>query len=481
MFNPLSKITKPLSLCLLLTLQFAFPVITKAEELPSTPSLSLCRSNLEEEINTIIQQPELRRSRWGILIKTLRNQETIYALEAESYFLPASNAKLFSTAAALLQFGSQWQISTPVYATGTAPNLTSLHLVGRGDPSITTAQLEALGEELKAKGITKIDRLIVEDSYFPEAGINPTWEWEDLHYYWGTTVNSLILNENAVILTLVPQELGANVKLQWSDLLAARQWQIENNAVTAAEETPYNVTISPNFTQPLLEIEGELALDSKPDIWALSVPEPGRYFLNSLRRQLLQAGIEVISAESTNNESTDLGAEITSIKSPFLSLLLYKTNQESNNLYAESLFQLVGGAEGVKEQLTQLGVNPETYHLADGSGLSRRHLISPEAIVSTLSLMAATAEAEIYLQSLPFAGESGTLKSRFLNSTIAGNLRAKTGTLTGVSALSGYLEIPGQEPLVLSILVNQSQQSVMDLREAIDQVVVLLSRLNTNC
>ena len=481
MFNPLTKITKSLSFCLLLTLQFSFPVITKAEELPSTPSLSLCRSNLEEEINAIIQQTELRRSRWGILIQTLNSQETIYGLEPESYFLPASNAKLFTTAAALLKFGSQWQISTPVYATGTAPHLTSLYVVGRGDPSITTTQLEALVEELKAKGITKIDRLIVEDSYFPEGGINPTWEWEDLHYYWGTSVNSLILNENAVILTILPTELGETVKLQWSDSLAAKQWQIENKAVTAAEETPYNVTIHPNFTQPLLEIEGELAIDSKPDIWALSVPDPGRYFLNSFRRQLLQAGIEVSSAKLIKNESNHWETELTAIESPALAELLDKTNQESNNLYAESLFQLVGGAEGVKEVLTELGVDPGTYHLADGSGLSRRHLISPEAIVSTLSLMAATAEAEIYRASLPIAGESGTLKSRFLNTTVAGNLRAKTGTLTGVSALSGYLEIPGQEPLVLSILVNQSEQSVRNLRKAIDNFVVLLSRLNSNC
>jgi D-alanyl-D-alanine carboxypeptidase/D-alanyl-D-alanine-endopeptidase (penicillin-binding protein 4) len=133
----------------------------------------------------------------------------------------------------------------------------------------------------------------------------------------------------------------------------------------------------------------------------------------------------------------------------------------------------------MKATLTALGVNPESYVLADGSGLSRKNLVSPEAIAQTLKLMAQTPQASVYRASLPTAGVSGSLQHRFLNTTAQGNLHAKTGTLSGVSALSGYLDVPGYQPLVVSIMVNQSDQSTTTLRQAIDEIVVLLTRLGS--
>jgi D-alanyl-D-alanine carboxypeptidase/D-alanyl-D-alanine-endopeptidase (penicillin-binding protein 4) len=135
------------------------------------------------------------------------------------------------------------------------------------------------------------------------------------------------------------------------------------------------------------------------------------------------------------------------------------------------------GLKELKTTLTQLGINPNTYRLADGSGLSRHNLISPEALVQTLRLMANSPLASIYRASLPVAGESGTLKNRFTtpNRVI---LQAKTGTLSGVSALSGYVEVPNYEPLVFSIMVNQSDLSTPKVRSAIDEIVLLLNRLS---
>jgi D-alanyl-D-alanine carboxypeptidase/D-alanyl-D-alanine-endopeptidase (penicillin-binding protein 4) len=124
-----------------------------------------------------------------------------------------------------------------------------------------------------------------------------------------------------------------------------------------------------------------------------------------------------------------------------------------------------------------LGVDPESYVIVDGSGLSRHNLVSPEAIAQTLQLMAQTSQARVYRDSLPVAGVSGTLKNRFRNTAAQGNIQAKTGGMTGVSALSGYLNIPGYQPLVFSIIVNQSDQSFATLRQAIDEIVLLLTRL----
>jgi D-alanyl-D-alanine carboxypeptidase/D-alanyl-D-alanine-endopeptidase (penicillin-binding protein 4) len=187
--------------------------------------------------------------------------------------------------------------------------------------------------------------------------------------------------------------------------------------------------------------------------------------------------------------------ELAAVESPPLSVLLVQTNRESNNLYAETLLRSLQasikrslgaganldssetGLNQVKATLTDLGIDPESYVLADGSGLSRQNLVSPEAIAKTLKLMAQTPQAAVYRASLPTAGVSGTLQRRFLNTAVQGNLQAKTGTLSGVSALAGYLNVPGYQPLVFSIMVNQSDRSTTALRQAIDEIVLLLTRL----
>lgn len=133
--------------------------------------------------------------------------------------------------------------------------------------------------------------------------------------------------------------------------------------------------------------------------------------------------------------------------------------------------------QGLKETLTQLGVNPTSYQLKDGSGLSRQNLVTPEALVTTLRLMAKTPEAQTYRQSLAIGGVNGTLKNRFQATPIQGIVQAKTGTLMGTSTLSGYLQPLNYPELVFSIMVNQSEVSLPELRQGIDDIIILLSQL----
>ncbi len=462
---------QPIAVFLFLGLQLHFLSPTRAE-------VPQCEADMGVKIEKILQERGLDRSPWGILVQNLDSEEILYSRLAKQYFLPASNAKILTTAAALLKFGSHFQVITPVYATGNVPHLTSLRIVGRGDPSLNTAKLQDLAEELREMGVTRIDELIVEDSYFPDGGINATWEWEDVYSYWGTTVTSLNLNENAVTLTLLPGYLGEPVRLQWGDILAGKQWEVENNTVTDQEGTPYGIRIDTRLGENVLRITGELGIDLEQDIWGLAVPDPAGYFLDTFRFLLSEIGIEVGSGVVVHDTGEiDYGVPFRSITSPPLSLLLQKTNAESNNLYAETLFQLLGGEEGVEEVLTILGVESHSYSLVDGSGLSRHNLVTPEAIVATLRLMAKTTQGHVFRKSLAVAGVSGTLKNRFMDKKIS--MQAKTGTLTGVSALSGYLTIPSGETLVFSIMVNHSPSSVRDLRRAIDDIVLLFSRFDS--
>lgn len=165
------------------------------------------------------------------------------------------------------------------------------------------------------------------------------------------------------------------------------------------------------------------------------------------------------------------------IRSQSLKSWITITNQRSNNNYADVLMRYIGGPQAAKAALTQLGIDPNGYRLADGSGLSRRNAATPKAVVSILRAMYHARGNDVFLASLPVAGMSGTLRSRMRYTTAQGMVHAKTGTLRGVRALSGYIEHPRYGPIVFSILANNPNQSGDSLIKTIDNVVLQLSML----
>ncbi len=153
------------------------------------------------------------------------------------------------------------------------------------------------------------------------------------------------------------------------------------------------------------------------------------------------------------------------------------TNKRSNNAYAEALMKHVGGPGAVKAAISQLGVNPQGFRVADGSGLSRSNVATPRSLVDTLQAMYYAPNKDVFIASLPVAGQNGTLSRRMKATPAEGNVYAKTGTLKGVRALSGYINNPSHGPLAFSILANDWSRSGNALVRAIDQVVVQLNTL----
>ncbi|MEH1923027.1 D-alanyl-D-alanine carboxypeptidase/D-alanyl-D-alanine endopeptidase [Nostoc sp.] len=453
---------------------------------PTTTTKSICSTQLGTAIDTVINRPLFSRVRWGILVQPLSTEQTLYSRDAEKYFTPASNLKLLTTAAALQTLGANFRIRTSIYQNGNGV----LSVVGRGDPSLSDTQLQALAQQLKQKGITQIQRLIADDSYIQGDIVNPTWQWEDVQSDYGTPVSSFILNQNIFSLKLVPQAVGKPLQVVWIDPGEAKQWRIINQSVTVAQNQPSYVNVTRELSGTTLRIQGQLTTNSEPSLIDLPVVDPNYYFLRRFRSALaaekITLGQTLVVSGGVHQE------EITFIESPPLSELLMETLQNSNNLYAEALLRALAvkkprlknqtsadvGLEVVKASLTKLGVDPANYILVDGSGLSRRNLVTPEAFVQILRAIAKTPTAYIYRASLPLAGKSGTLKGRFQDTPAEGIVQAKTGTLNGVVSLSGYINAPKYEPLVFSIIVNQSDQSATVIRQAIDEVVVLLTQLH---
>ncbi|MCY7282630.1 MAG: D-alanyl-D-alanine carboxypeptidase/D-alanyl-D-alanine-endopeptidase, partial [Cyanobacteria bacterium CAN_BIN43] len=301
---------------------------------PAVAQVGICPAQLSEKISAITNRSEFRRSRWGILVQTLGDRQTLYAQDAERFFIPASNLKLLTTAAALEVLGDRYTIRTSVYQVHSDQVI--LRIVGRGDPSLTDAELSQLAQQIRDRHITQIDQLIADDSYFQGDAVNPTWEWEDIQSGYGAPVNSLILNQNLIGLTLFPQNLGQPLRVVWDDPAETSRWQIDNASRTVAATAAESLQVGRELGRSQLNLRGQLRVGSEPEAVAIAIPQPSRYFLQRFKQALQQQSIRVNQSLVETAPETQ-GTEVAAVESQPLAKLVIEANQESNNLYAESL------------------------------------------------------------------------------------------------------------------------------------------------
>jgi len=450
----------------------------------------LCPDELAPAIDQILESQPAQRAQWGILVAPLDGGEPLYELDAERFFIPASNVKLLITAAALTRFGADHQVTTTVYA-APSEGETVLRIVGQGDPSLTDASLQALAQQVRAQAPGAIDRLIVDDTHFWGDPINPNWEWEDLQAGYGPPVNSLMLNLNEIRLNLLPQEVGQPLGVSFEIPGDAAEWQIENRSTTVpAGDAPEFTWIVQDGQRRRLQIHGQLQAGSEPSEEAIAVPTPPQRFLRQFEVALRQAGLTVRQTEVASEPMSEPGWAIAQLPSPPFIDLITEANTDSENLYAEALLRHIGvslarpqsstleaGLEGTELILATLGVDPDSIALADGAGLARKNLATPSAFVATLQGMHRSPNAEAFRRSLAIAGTTGTLRNRFRDTPVEGRFYGKTGALSGVAALSGYLDPPNYPPLAVSILVNHFDQAVREIRPSMDEIVLRLADL----
>ncbi len=452
---------------------------------PTPPTITqVCPAQLTGKINQIINKPNLVRSHWGIIIEPLASGQTLYSQNGQKMFTPASVTKLLTTAAAMQQLGSNFQFRTSVVREAN----NTLRVIGRGDPSLDDAQLASLAQQLRQQGITNISKIIADDSFVQGDVVESSWQWEDIQADYGAPVGSFIVNQNTFTINLAPTAIAQPLRVTWDDIYETRLWRIVNQSTTVAANQSSGVNVTRDLSGNVLRIQGQLPVNANPVKVTLPVVDPSYFFLRRLRIALLRENIrlgETSVGTGTGNQ------EIAAVQSPPLSQLVAKTNIDSDNSYAEALLRGLAfrqtrqpnqtsvsiGLNVLRQTLTSLGVDPTSYKIIDGSGLSRKNLISPQALVQLLKAVDKTNYKTEFRASLPIAGQTGTLRNRFRNTPAAGIVQAKTGTMTGVVALAGHINPPGYEPLVFSIIVNQSDDSIRNIRQAIDEVVVLLAQL----
>ena len=487
----------PKSLAILFAFQLLLtsPVFAQSAPIAQSESKSeptICPANLSNTVNSIASRYNLQRHHWGYYVQPLATNIPVASYQGSSLFIPASSNKLLTTAAALNHLGGQYRLRTSVYQDPNSnPQQPSLTIVGRGDPTITNVQLQDLATQLQQKGIRQISKLTANGGYFRGSSMNPDWEWGDLYTDYGVPTTSLILQQNAVDLVLTPQQVGQPPSYRWRTPLAGIPWQIDNRAVTGAAGSESSLEVQGLQGKPTLLLTGNLPVGGGGTTLNLAMLSPNATWLSQLQFNLAQKQINTSQLQVIESEPVTVGQEVAAIESPTLEKLVKETNRTSNNLFAEVLLRTLGrsntepgnstadlGLRMVKAKLTGLGVNTNGYRQVDGSGLSRKNLLSPQTLVQTLIGMSKTPEAAIYRDSLPVGGVSGTLANRFKN--YPNQIQAKTGTLTGTVALAGYANPAQYQQLAFGILVNNHDRPASEIRSAVDEMATAFLRVR-NC
>ena len=452
----------------------------------------MCRAELPRKIDAIVNGYTLDGANVGILIEDANpDTRVLYSRRAQEKFVPASNVKLLTTAAALHNLGPDFSIRTSVYGRPNSPDQ-DLFVVGRGDPTFTSYQINLLSGQLKQQGIRRVNSLTAVDSYFAGPMANPYWDEEDYRAGYGASANSLILNRNELGFTLIPNRVGQPLSVVWDRPEFVRGWRIANNSRTIGGGNEF-IDAGQRPGQKVMDVRAQLIAGSASENTSIALLDPASYFAEQFQQSLNAYGLPTARAQVSQNNPPSGLVELAAIQSPPLRAFIDPTNLYSVNIYAESMLKTLGrsvepttqnayvsGANAVNRVLTDLGVRPNSISIVDGSGLSRRNQATPEALVDTLQAMAKTSNATVYRNSLAVAGRSGTLRNRMRGANAEGRFQGKTGTLSGTYTLSGYLNPPNHPPLALSILVNDTDASGRDVRSLIDQIVAHAANV-TDC
>lgn len=474
---------------------------------------------LSAQVEQILERPAARRAFWGVQFIDLDSGEVVYQHDEEKLFVPASNAKLFSTALALARLGPDRRFATklvagePLTAGGAIQG--DLLLVGGADPNFSSRivpynskaeygddplePIRRLAKQAYERGLRKVGGNIVgDDSRFVWTPYPEGWSLEDSTWSYGAPVSALSFNDNRIEVLVRPGS-GAGQPAMLRLEPSVDYYAVRNMTRTAAARTAaraLSIELKPD--QKAMRLWGDISIRSPGRELSIAVDDPALFAAMALKQELKKLGVEVAGAPAAKHHDVaavpDLKGgppvalqpyplELASIESAPLREIIKITNKTSQNLHAEMLLREVGyslrgvgsheaGIEEMRTFLKEAGLSPWEFFLSDASGLSRKDLVSPAATVKLLRHMWRSPLRDAYVESLATGGEDGTLDWRFSRSAAKSRISAKTGTLSHITALSGYATTLDGRRLAFSVFVNNFGVSTSYIRNLVDEIVV---------
>lgn len=445
-------------------------------------------------------RPETAHAVWSVRIDSLDRGDTVFAHGADTLVAPASNMKIVTVAAAATRLGWDFRFETRLESAAPVVDGTlagDLFVVGGGDPGMNGRSghrdeaLDELARALLGLGVTRIaGRVVGDDNAFREEPFGQAWSWDDFAYGYAAPIGALQYNENLVDVRVRPGAVvGDPVSIALdpptSDLVPL------NEAVTSGAGTESTLDIRRFPGERTLRVTGALPAGAAERVLHAAVVNPTVFFATALKSALQAHGI-VVTGDSADIDDLDEGAVTTPRRvlarhaSAPLSDLARPLMKVSQNLYAETFFRALSLGAGPanveasrdaeREVLDAWGIPRTEYAISDGSGLSRMNVLSASLLVRVLSRVANDARLfPAFEATLPIGGVDGSLAARFKGTAADGNVKAKTGTLTGVRSLSGYVTSRDRERFVFSIVANHFTSGSASVDVVADEAVALVA------
>jgi serine-type D-Ala-D-Ala carboxypeptidase/endopeptidase (penicillin-binding protein 4) len=484
--SPLSKIIGTVLTLLVMATWSPRPSCAGQSSSPSSNELFITSKStvpgLQREIDHILARELLPVTNVGIKVVSLKKGDTLYEFNPQLLLVPASTQKVFTAAAALALLGPNREVATTVALDAARE---TIYLKGCGDSMVSGADLAALaGAAARAMDRGRMYTLAADLSCFDDLYRGSGWMWDDDEFL----ISPLSVNQNGVSVQVWPgSRPGTPARLSAEP--ATSYFTLENLARTGSAREPESIKAArrPGERDNVVTISGVIPLGSGPVEKHASIWRPELMALTLFRDALHAQGIKVAGLTTA---PTPAGASVLARTTRRVGELVRFGLKTSDNLTGESLLKLLGrdstgqpgsaqaGNVAVRSYLARQGVATDQIVLADGSGVSRYNLTSAEVFTQTLQAIYRDRELyRIFYDSLPIAGKDGTLKSRMKGGPAEGNLRGKTGNMSGVSALTGYATSADGEPLAFAMIMQNFPVSGRHAREIQDRIAALLCGL----
>lgn len=448
------------------------------------------------QIDAILAEPRFAAASWGIQVQSLDSGRVVYAHEADRLRVPASTAKLYTAALVLATFGADYRIPTVLFATAPPARDGELHgdlvLVGYGDPALgadpAASWADTLAIALRKEGVTRVHGDLVADATrFAAPRYGSGWEAGDLQSWFGAPASALSVDENLVTVQVRPgAAVGDRALLRFEPPGSAPE--LVNRLVTVTRSAGSDVGLLRAPGERTLHAFGTIAAGSAERPYRLALADPAAVAGAQLQAALTRQGVTVDGRVRSvywpevrgERDAADAGRlrRIAQVESPPLGDLVRRGLKVSQNLYMQNLFLLVGAAEAdaahaanpdaagftgteqraanaLRRYLTGLGIAPQRAFVEDGAGLSRRNLTTASALTALLVHWGDGESGAPFRLALPQAGVDGSLTGRLRDTPAQGRVYAKTGAMSGVYALAGYLTTAAGERLAFTLLLNQ--------------------------
>lgn len=445
---------------------------------------------MARSLERLVACPDLVGGRVGVVVVDAATGAVAAEHGADLGFAPASNQKLLTSAVALQALGPRHRMATELLLRGEVRDGVlhgDLVLRGSGDPTfaqegVAPGQIDRLVEAVRACGITSVEgRVLGDGSWQGDESLGLGWQWDYLDEDYAAPFGGLVGAGSVYTVRVKPGVSGPEVAVEPPGVAAAAA-----EVVQGARGAATRLRARRRLGADVVEVSGSIAADAAEQVLHVAVREPSLFAAAVFAAALRRAGVAVAAGDVAAGASQQL---LLRVESPDLAVILQRLLLNSDNLYAEQVHRVAARVQSgsgttaaaerhAKQVLEALGVDVRGMVIADGSGLSRRNLVQPRQLASLLVAMWHSPHYEVFSSGLPLAGESGTLRRRFTNGPARGRVRAKTGFISRVVCLSGFVprSDPAAPPFVFSVMLNDFTCDEAKAKAAVDAFVEDLAR-----